>query len=160
MVFARAWQPVVAARYSTTAEQKDARDSARSAGLEVIACVRAPRAQFSSDRRLASSKDFGRVFAGAKRSSDEFFTVLARANSANMARLGLTVSRRAARRATDRNKLKRLARESFRQRQLPAWDFVVIAKPNAASSDKGILRDSLDRHFERLTKRAAAEHDG
>jgi ribonuclease P protein component len=61
----------------------------------------------------------------------------------------------------DRNKLKRLARESFRlQRDLPSWDFVVLAKPDAHSTDKRSLRDSLERHFERLKKTASAGRHG
>jgi len=101
------------------------------------------------------------VFAEPARSSDRFFTVLARPTGRSAARLGLTVSRRAAKRAVDRNKLKRLARESFRhQRSLPPWDFVVLARPGAARTERRILRASLDKHFEQLTKAAAAGQHG
>ncbi|HUQ51417.1 MAG TPA: ribonuclease P protein component [Gammaproteobacteria bacterium] len=114
-------------------------------------------AGFSPDQRLHSAAEFGRVFAEPARSSDRFFTVLARSSGRTLARLGLTVSRRAARRAVDRNKLKRLARESFRhQRALPPWDFVVLARPGADKAERQALRASLDRHFEQLTKAAAA----
>ena len=119
-------------------------------------------AGFSPDQRLHTPAEFGRVFAEPVRSSDRFFTVLARASGRTVARLGLTVSRRASRRAVDRNKLKRLARESFRQQHaLPAWDFVVLARPGADRAERRVLRASLDRHFEQLTKAAAAaEHHG
>jgi len=50
--------------------------------------------------------------------------------------------------------LKRLVRESFRHQTLPAWDFVAIAKPGAAAADRNALRQSLDEHFRRLTRRA------
>lgn len=95
------------------------------------------------------------MFAKPERSTDRYFTVLGRRSEQPMARLGLTISRRAAKRAVDRNKLKRLARESFRmQPRLPAWDFIVMARPDAAAADKATLRRSLDQHFERLTRRA------
>jgi ribonuclease P protein component len=98
------------------------------------------------------------VFAEPARSSDRFFTVLARPTGRSAARLGLTVSRRVAKRAVDRNKLKRLARESFRQRtSLPPWDFVVLARAGAHLAERGVLRASLDLHFEQLTKAAAAK---
>jgi ribonuclease P protein component len=114
-------------------------------------------AGFSPDQRLHTPAEFGRVFAEATRSSDRFFTVLARSSGRSAARLGLTVSRRAAKRAVDRNKLKRLARESFRhQRALPPWDFVILARAGADRAERGVLRASLDRHFEQLTKAAAA----
>ena len=97
------------------------------------------------------------MFAEPARSSDRFFTMLARSSGRAVARLGLTVSRRAARRAVDRNKLKRLARESFRhQRALPHWDFVVLARAGAHQAGRRELRASLDRHFVQLTKTAAA----
>ena len=87
--------------------------------------------------------------------------MLARARDLPEARLGLAISRRAAKRAVDRNKLKRLARESFRlQEQLPGWDFIVMAKLGAARADKTVLRASLDRHFERLIRRAGANDNG
>jgi ribonuclease P protein component len=101
------------------------------------------------------------VFADATRSADQYFTVLGRPNDRDTARLGLTISRRTAKRAVDRNKLKRLARESFRmQQELPTWDFVVMAKPGAASAERAALRASLDHHFRRLAAKAAAGRDG
>jgi ribonuclease P protein component len=119
------------------------------------------RATFPRARRLTSSPEFGRVFANPLRSSDRFFTLLARAGGRRAARLGLAISRRAAGRAVDRNRLKRLARESFRSQQaLPPLDYVVVAKPGAAVASKQQLRESLDRHFERLRRQASRVADG
>ena len=116
---------------------------------------------FSPDQRLHTPKEFGRVFADPARSSDRFFTILGRPNAQPIARLGLTISRRAAKRAVDRNKLKRLAREAFRMQQsLPCWDFVVMAKTGAERTEHRVLRESLDRHFTRLKAQASAAHDG
>ena len=98
---------------------------------------------------------FGRVFADPTRSSDRYFTVLSRPNPGDTARLGLTVSRRIAKHAVARNRLKRLAREVFRrQADLTALDFVVLAKRDAPATDNTILRDSLQRHFHRSVHRA------
>jgi ribonuclease P protein component len=66
----------------------------------------------------------------------------------------LTISRRSAKRAVDRNKRKRIAREAFRNEERPAWDFVVMSKPQAATADKRTLRASLDAHFRHLSDRA------
>ena len=112
---------------------------------------------FTPEQRLHNAAEFGRVFAEPARSTDRFFTMLARPGGRSIARLGLTISRRAAKRAVDRNRLKRLAREAFRlQRDLPPWDFVVLAKPGAAEAAKRSLRDSLDQHFARLRDVAAS----
>jgi ribonuclease P protein component len=84
----------------------------------------------------------------AERSSDQFFTVLARPNDQNHARLGLAISRKAARRAVDRNRLKRIAREAFRHSPAsPPVDLVIFAKPAAAREDPRTVRNSLDRHL-------------
>lgn len=118
-------------------------------------------AGFSPERRLHTSKEFGRVFGDPARSTDRFFTILGRPNARPIARLGLTISRRVAKRAVDRNKLKRLAREAFRMQQsLPCWDFVVMAKAGADRTERAALRESLDRHFARMKAHASAARDG
>lgn len=111
-------------------------------------------ARFTREQRLLDSTAFGRVLVSGVRSSDRFFTVLGCVGLSGTARLGLTISRRSAKRAVDRSTLKRLAREAFRSSKLPAWDFVVMSKPGAAAADKRVLRQSLDAHFERLAARA------
>lgn len=76
-----------------------------------------------------------------------------------MARLGLAVSKRAAKRAVDRSRLKRLARESFRREStLVGCDVVVIARPAAAGATNAELRASLGAHFERLRALDSAPH--
>ncbi len=94
------------------------------------------------------------------RSLDRYFTVLSCRNEANTARLGLTVSRRVAKRAVARNRLKRLAREVFRcQQNLPPLDFVVLAHKAAPDADNAVLRDSLQRHFDDISKRTDERGD-
>ncbi len=48
------------------------------------------------------------------------------------------------------------------QKSLPCWDFVVMAKAGADRTERGVLRESLDRHFTRLQAQAqaAAARDG
>ena len=54
-----------------------------------------------------------------------------------------------------RNRIKRLAREAFRQLAAkPALDFVITARPGLAKQVNPVLRASLDRHFKALTERA------
>jgi ribonuclease P protein component len=102
-------------------------------------------------KRLLSPAEFRHVLKRPKRSSDAYFTILARKGPSRTARIGLTVSKRAAKRAVDRNRIKRLVREVFRMEQeLPNWDFVVVAKPSAKAATNPVLRASLERHFSRL----------
>jgi ribonuclease P protein component len=156
MVSAHAWPPAPDERFSPAGARRAALAS-RLDGLRFGAPLASDTAGFSPDQRLHRPAEFGRVFAEPARSSDRFFTVLARPSGHSTARLGLTVARRVAKRAVDRNKIKRLARESFRhQLALPHWDFVVLARAGADRAERRVLRASLDRHFEQLTKTAAA----
>jgi ribonuclease P protein component len=156
MVSAHAWPPAPDERFSPAGVRRAALAS-RLDGLRFGAPLRPDTAGFPPDQRLHTPAEFGRVFAEPARSSDRLFTVLARPSGRSTARLGLTVARRVAKRAVDRNKIKRLARESFRQlRALPPWDFVVLARAGADRAERRVLRASLDQHFEQLTKAAAA----
>ncbi|BCX83040.1 ribonuclease P protein component [Methylomarinovum caldicuralii] len=108
--------------------------------------------------RLLDAAEFEAVFAQSQVSSDRYFTVLMRANDKGHARLGLAIAKRKIRKATARNRLKRIIRESFRlnRPQLPAADFVVLAKPAAATAERDVLWESLARHWQRLSAAAAA----
>jgi ribonuclease P protein component len=108
---------------------------------------------FTRAQRLTAGPQFSRVFSGAERSSDRFFTVLAKSNEVSSARLGLAISRRVAARAVDRNRLRRIVRESFRHLSLVSLDYVVMAKKEAVGAENPVLRSSLDRHFNSLNSR-------
>ena len=83
--------------------------------------------------------------------------VIARPNGLEHARLGLAVGVKAAGNAVNRNRIKRLARESFRHRQheLPALDVVVNARPAATTSSSVEIRASLQSHWDRIVRRCA-----
>jgi len=110
--------------------------------------------QFQKPSRLLNAAAFGRVFEKATRSRDELFTVLCRCNDEDRARLGLAISKKLCRRATARNRIKRIIRESFRQHQelLAGLDVVVINRAAAANADNPTMVISLDRHWGRCTK--------
>ena len=65
------------------------------------------------------------------------------------ARLGLAISRKNCRKATDRNRIKRVIRESFRhhKRTLAGIDIVVINHPAAARATNAELFASLSSHW-------------
>ena len=120
----------------------------------------APRG-FSRLQRLTRPGEYGRVFGDSQRSSDRLFTVLARKNDCSSPRLGLAISKRAAKLAVQRNRLKRIAREVVRlQVDLPAMDFVVLARPEAKHAQLSELRSSLEKHFDRLARRSGSMSHG
>lgn len=69
-----------------------------------------------------------------------------------MARLGLAIAKKQVRHAVQRNRLKRLVREAFRQgsAKIGTFDLVVMARRAAAGADNRRLTQSLCRHFDRI----------
>jgi ribonuclease P protein component len=67
----------------------------------------------------------------------------------------MAVSKRQVKRAVDRSRLKRLARESFRVRRhsLTGLDLVVMARSAALSVDNARLAGSLEQLMNRLIER-------
>lgn len=91
------------------------------------------------------------------KSADDCFTLLAAANQLGHPRLGLAISRKHARRAVARNRIKRVVRESFRlhQQALGALDIVVLARPGTENKTSSQMHASLRRHWTRLQERCA-----
>ncbi|NYT46406.1 MAG: ribonuclease P protein component [Candidatus Methanofishera endochildressiae] len=112
-------------------------------------------ARFPPHVRLREPAEFKSVFAKAERSTDKYFTVLAIVNELNHARLGLAIAKKNIKRAVDRNKIKRSARESFRlqQQAMTNIDIVVMARREAATANSKTLQASLDKHWLKLIKR-------
>lgn len=113
--------------------------------------------KFPGHVRLLKPAEYSRVFKNPVRSSDRLLTILAVANDKGQARLGLAISKKNAKRAVDRNRIKRLIRESFRLHQcdLPAIDLVVMAKPVTKSAENQQILQSLQQHWNRLKKQCA-----
>lgn len=119
------------------------------------------KSAFPSSLRLKERSAYNHVFeAPERKSSDGYFTVLGRFTSGTHSRIGLVVSKKQVRRAHERNRLKRLARESFRlqyadyfppHQKAPPQDLLIIAKHAAQHADNKALFASLSRHFKRLT---------
>ena len=86
------------------------------------------RLGFSKDKRLLSNDQFRSVLNRGRRSSDGLLVVYAAANDCGHPRLGVSVGKSSGG-AVQRNRLKRLLREAFRQsqEQIPAgFDYVVM----------------------------------
>lgn len=111
---------------------------------------------FPRSARLLDGKAYGQVFRKNLRLGNRHWSVLARRRGDDQVRLGLAIAKKRARRAVDRNLLKRLVRESFRHRQqtLGGFDLVVMNRDAAAKADRTELRQSLDRIWHDLQRRA------
>ncbi len=127
-----------------------------------------PGACFPRRARLLKPDEYSRVFKKPVRSSDRYLTILAISRSVSddeateaektsselNPRLGLAISKKNAKRAIDRNRIKRLIRESFRlhQHKLPPIDLVVMAKPVTKHAENRQITQSLCQHWEKLAK--------
>ena len=111
---------------------------------------------FPPSARLHAPGEFQRMLRDGKRSHGRYFRlhVMAPAPSADASesRLGITVSKRVSKRAVERNRIKRIVRESFRhyRERLPPGDYLLVAKPECA----GI--DALSSDLDALWRRAAS----
>lgn len=84
------------------------------------------------------------------------FTVLYRPNGSDEPRLGLAIGKKHCRLSTSRNRLKRIVRESFRQRRddIGGVDIVVLNQPTATRASNQALFDSLCTHWKRVSAKA------
>ena len=100
---------------------------------------------------MLDADSFQRVFKKANRSRDTLFTVLSRQNRRKGARLGLAISKKNCRLAVQRNRLKRIVRESFRSHKdrLGGLDVVVMCQAGASRASNRKLFDSLAAHWQK-----------
>lgn len=116
-------------------------------------------AAFTRSARLTQRIEFDRVFsAPQQRSSDRYFTVLGRfREKGEESRLGMVVAKKKIARAHERNRIKRLIRESFRleaKNQL-SMDIVILPRNRDVQFvDNVELFRSLSKHWKRLQREA------
>ena len=111
--------------------------------------------RFPPSLRLKTPADFQNVFACPVKSTDQYFTLLAIKNSIDHPRLGLAIAKKNIKNAVDRNKIKRVTRESFRlqQHQLSTLDIVVLARRDVAKIPSAVLTKSLTKHWHKLVEK-------
>ncbi|MDZ7841921.1 MAG: ribonuclease P protein component [Gammaproteobacteria bacterium] len=106
-----------------------------------------PDRSFPKACRLVSSDDFRRAYRTRNRGRVGPFGWHARTNDCQHPRLGLAVPKRAIKRSTDRSRVKRLIRESFRHNRdrLPAADIVVSVRTQPADLHDPAIHDEIRR---------------
>lgn len=108
---------------------------------------------FHPRKRLRRRRDFQRAYAQGSRARGSWLIVVAVENGGELTRLGISVGRRAERRAVRRNRLRRLFREAFRLSYAdlpPGVDLVLIpAAPEIAPT-----LDQLRRELVHLARKA------
>lgn len=105
---------------------------------------------FDKSRRLLNKRDYDHVFAQANKTVTTEFILLHRTNSLGYARIGLALSKKMIAKAYQRNRLKRLLRESFRTHNLPAVDVIILARQGAAKVENNLINANLENAWDKL----------
>jgi ribonuclease P protein component len=109
----------------------------------LIASAKSGRLTLPARLRLRHKGDFDAAYARGRRMSDGFFSAVAVKVAGN---------------SVARNRLRRIIRESFRlhQRELPAVDLVVSARPPSRTASAETLRASLAVLWKKVGAQCAA----
>jgi ribonuclease P protein component len=105
-------------------------------------------------QRLRTGAEFDAVFKGGRRLEGRLFLLVAAPNGRPFDRLGLAVSRRVGG-AVERNRARRLLRESFRRLDIPPGagvDLVVVARAELAGSGQSEVDLELRERVRRLRR--------
>ncbi len=117
---------------------------------------------FKRNKRLTNAKDYTRVFeSNLFRASNKNLLALAIDNAPHpTSRLGVVVSKKNVRRAVDRNKIKRLIRERFRQDAAHLSqhvDVVVLARTNTNTLTNTDINSALKSILKSVFNKAQNE---
>ncbi|RDI99093.1 ribonuclease P protein component [Dyella solisilvae] len=104
------------------------------------------------EARLRRAGDFAALRHASGRFGGRCFSVRYRPNGLDHPRMGLAISKRVSKRAVDRNRIKRLVRESFRRHrlELPPVDLMVMAREQAVGLPGPELLAELDVLWKKL----------
>ena len=95
------------------------------------------------------------VLASRKAFHSPLFTLKVKSSNTKESQVGFIVSKKTAKKAVDRNRIKRLTRESFRkhQTQLRGLDVVVLVRRGIMQMDNAAVFRALDKHWNLLSKK-------
>jgi ribonuclease P protein component len=112
--------------------------------------------RFTKSLRLLCAADFKPVFDDAPfRASHQHFLILARLNQQAQPRLGLVMAKKHMKLAVERNRMKRLIRESFRlnQQDFSGLDVVVLSRKGMDSLSNSDFTQQLNQQWQRIFKK-------
>ncbi|AAN53093.1 ribonuclease P protein component [Shewanella xiamenensis] len=110
---------------------------------------------FTRELRLLTPAQFKSVFSNPIKASSAEITLLAIPNSEQHPRLGLTVAKRYVKRANQRNRIKRVIRDSFRlnQHNIPHLDIVVLVRNGVMEMENAELNKLIEKLWRKLSRR-------
>lgn len=116
--------------------------------------------EFNRESRLLTPGQFQYVFTKPIRFGSRHFTILITPtnlseDSDKNNRLGLAIAKKRVKLAVQRNRIKRIIRESFRlnQHELPAIDMVVMVKSGIDQLDNKEINQELEKVWRKIIQR-------
>lgn len=118
---------------------------------------------FQKSRRLLNAKAYQAVFDHVDyKASSRVMLCLAYKNGLAHPRLGLVIAKKNVKHAVQRNRIKRIIRESFRlhQQQLPDVDMIFLARRGLDALENEQLHKEMTKIWQRLANKASShQHD-
>jgi ribonuclease P protein component len=107
---------------------------------------------FPPELRLKTQAEFSHTLQKRLRLFSPFYTIFYSPNGKNHSRIGFVISKRQVKKAHERNRLRRIAKEAFRLRQgeIFAWDLVIMASHQAITVENEELRRCIDGLLSKL----------
>ena len=101
---------------------------------------------------MTNKLNFNDVLSSNTRSEDELFSVFFVKNKANPCRLGVSLPKKTIAKATKRNRIKRIIKNSFNVffQELRGIDIVVRAKKEPQPNTDDKILQSLDQHWKTI----------
>lgn len=116
--------------------------------------------RFSNQLRLKKASEYQAIFKTGKKLTSPYFSIINKANQLSHSRLGIIVSKKSARKAVDRNRIKRIIRESFRlsYQFFPALDLIVVVYPSVMTIKNKQLFIELQQRWLKLATVCKKSH--
>lgn len=114
-----------------------------------------PALRFKKEAKLIKTDEFSSVFNFRKRISAKFLALHYQPNKIGHARLGLVVGKKIAKRAVDRNYMRRVLREFFRiqQHEINPVDLVIRVQKKFEKEDFIQIKQEFDTLLAKINQR-------
>lgn len=99
--------------------------------------------------RLNKPEDFRRIFSYGKKKHIDGLTLHVCKNATSTPRIGFAISKKQVKNAVERNRLKRIAKETFRliQKDLQGLDFILLVNKSCLNHNNALLSQYFQQLF-------------
>lgn len=121
------------------------------------------RLAFTKQRRLLKAHEFRRVFdQSCIKASSRALLILGASNQLTHSRIGFIIAKKQVRSAVERNRIKRVIRESFRLLDSSSFQFdlVVLVRKEMALRSNSEIKQEFERLWFKLNRHKSSQKEG